>query len=143
MNPFHSLAEYERFVYTLKANFPFVLRSTLVLVRRGRRVAILQGDLYFADGLRLSVKERLSADIGVVQIESYGYELWRHAEKFAWYDSQPHPNNPALASTHPHHKHVPPNIKKNRIPAPGISFMKPNLPYLLSEMESILSDKNE
>lgn len=28
-------------------------------------------------------------------------------EKLYWYDSQPHPNDPILQNTHPHHKHVP------------------------------------
>jgi hypothetical protein len=30
---------------------------------------------------------------------------------------------------------VPPNIKRNRIPAPGISFTAPNLPFLIAEIE--------
>lgn len=55
-----------------------------------------------------------------------------------WYDPQPHPNDPSLASTHPHHKHVPPDIKHNRIPAPGLSFDRPNLPYLIAEIETLL-----
>lgn len=40
-----------------------------------------------------------------------------------------------LASTHPHHKHIPPDIKHNRIPAPGLSFTRPNLPFLIEEIE--------
>jgi len=31
--------------------------------------------------------------------EDYGYELWRNHEKLAWYDAQPHPNDPELATT--------------------------------------------
>ena len=65
----------------------------------------------------------------------YGYEVWRNDEKLYWYDPQPHPNNPELASTHPHHKHIPPDIKNNRLPAPGLSFAKPNLPFLIQEIE--------
>lgn len=141
MNPFQSLADYEKFVYTLKSQFSSIQRSTLILIRRGKRVALLQGDLYFAQGWRVSIKERLSADNNSLQIESYGYELWQNSEKMAWYDSQPHPNDPALASTHPHHKHIPPNIKQNRIPAPGMSFIKPNLLQLISEMESVISSE--
>jgi len=38
----------------------------------------------------------------------------------------------------PHHKHVPPNIKRHRIPAPGISFTAPNLPFLIEEIEQHL-----
>ena len=51
------------------------------------------------------------------------------------YDPQPHPNDPTLASTAPHHKHVPPDIKHHRIPAPGLSFDRPNLPLLIEEIE--------
>jgi hypothetical protein len=38
----------------------------------------------------------------------------------------------------PHHKHVPPNIKHNRIPAPEMSFAKPNLPVLIAEVEAVI-----
>jgi hypothetical protein len=51
----------------------------------------------------------------------------------------PHPHIPALQSTHPHHQHVPPDIKHNRIPAPGISFTKPNLLHLIAEVETSAS----
>ncbi|MFQ5751559.1 MAG: DUF6516 family protein [bacterium] len=44
-------------------------------------------------------------------MESYGYELWLYDKKISWYDRQPHPNDPDLPSTYPHHKHIPPNIK--------------------------------
>jgi hypothetical protein len=43
-----------------------------------------------------------------------------------------------VKSTHPHHKHVPPNIKHNRIPAPEMSFTRPNLPALIREIEEML-----
>ena len=51
-----------------------------------------------------------------------------------FYDPQTHPENYKLAPTFPHHKHVPPNIKRNRQPAPDISFNKPNLPFLIQEI---------
>jgi len=40
---------------------------------------------------------------------------------------------PELASTFPHHRHDPPDIKHNRKPAPGISFQTPNLPTLIAD----------
>ena len=138
MNLFQSLRNYEEYVYTLQQNFPSIKISSLVVIRRGKRVALLQGELTFARGYRVVVKERLSHDFGAVVIESYGYELWRNAEKIAWYDSQPHPHDPTLASTFPHHKHVPPNIKRNRIPAPQMRFNRPNLPVLIQEIENII-----
>jgi len=42
---------------------------------------------------------------------------------------------PELAGSHPHHKHVPPDIKHHRVPAPGLSFQVPNLPFLIREVE--------
>lgn len=141
MNPFQSLRDYERFIYTLKQHFSSIQSSTLVVATRGKRVAILQGELIFAQGYRITIKERLSFDSDEVRIEFYGYELWHEAEKIAWYDAQPHPNNPALASTQPHHKHIPPNIKHNRIPAPNMSFVQPNLPALIEEITQLLTSK--
>ena len=143
MNPFQSLPDYEDYVYKIQTHFPSTKRSTLIVIRRGRRTAVLKGELSFAGGYRLTIQERLSFDTGSVEIEFYGYELWHHSEKIAWYDAQPHPNNPELASTHPHHKHVPPNIKRNRIPAPNMSFLRPNLPTLIHEIETLLGQDKD
>ena len=44
-------------------------------------------------------------------------------------------NDPTLQSTYPHHKHIPPDIKHHRIPAPEMSFTRPNLPFLIEEIE--------
>jgi hypothetical protein len=52
--------------------------------------------------------------------------------------ADPHPNVPELRSTHPHHKHVPPDIKHHRIPAPEMSFTRPNLPFLIEEVERLV-----
>lgn len=138
MNPFQSIRDYEEYVYTLKQHFPSIQRSTLVVVQRGRRVAVLRGELTFARGYRITIGERLSFDADSVEIEFYGYELWHEAERFAWYDAQPHPNDPTLASTHSHHKHIPSNIKRNRISAPNMSFIRPNLPALIREIEELI-----
>ena len=138
MNPFQSLREYERFVYSLADQFPRIQRSTLVIVQRGRTFAELSGEVLFAEGYRLNVYERLSWDAGQLTIEGYSYEVWRRGEELYWYDSQPHLNDPVLAGTDPHHKHVPPDIKHHRIPAPGLSLTAPNLPFLIREIESAL-----
>jgi hypothetical protein len=135
VNPLRSLPEYERFVYTLQPEYTTVARSTLVISRHGHGLARLSGDLLFTTGYRLTVFEVLTWDTGPVAISRYGYEVWRGSEKLYWYDSQPHPGDPKLAVTHPHHKHVPPDIKHHRIPAPGFSFSEPNLPRLIEEIE--------
>ena len=140
MNPFLSLRDYEIFVYTLPEQYAqIVVSSTLTVARRGRLFAELTGGLAFLNGYRLLIYKRLVWDTGSLRIEDYGYEVWIGAEQLYWYDSQPHPNDATLASTHPHHKHVPPDIKHHRIPAPGLSFTSPNLAFLIGEIETTLS----
>jgi len=134
MNPFQSLPDYKRFVYTLPSQFPELAGSTLVLQRRGRFLAELTGEVRHGNGCRLLVYERLTWANEPLRIVGYSYEVWQGEEKRFWYDSQPHPGDPALADTHPHHKHVPPNLKHNRVPAPGLTFHAPNLPFLIQEM---------
>lgn len=135
MNPFRSLSDYEELIYTLQQQYPSIDRSTLVLARRGRGVATLTGELLFGHGYRLIVYEILTWDLGPVVIQRYSYEVWHDGEKLYWYDPQPHPHDPSLASTDPHHKHIPPDIKHNRIPAPELRFDAPNLPFLIEEIE--------
>ena len=148
MNPFQSLAEYEEFIYTLNQRYLSIRRSTLVLARRGQGLATLAGDLHFSQGYRLVVYEILTWDSGSVFIQHYSYEVWKGGDKLYWYDPQPHPDDPSLASTHPHHKHVLPattaleasrsGIKHNRVPTPGIRFDEPNLSLLVQEIEQQL-----
>lgn len=138
MNAFQSLRDYETFVYTLPQSFPQIIRSTLVVARRGRLFAELTGEITLLGGHRLVVYERLTWDTGSLIIEGYSYEVWHGSEKLYWYDSQPHPDDPTLASTNPHHKHAPPDIKHHRIPAPDLSFTPPNLTFLIREIETTL-----
>ena len=135
-NPLRTPEDYALFLYTLTDQFPSVRRSTVTFVRRGATLARIEGELTFDDGFRLVVRERITFDRLPVTIDWYGYEVWQGEEKLYWYDSQPHPNDPVLQSTHPHHKHVPPDIKHHRLPAPEMSFIRPNLPVLIREMES-------
>ena len=81
------------------------------------------------------MREELDFDAGV--IASYGYEVYRGTERLFWYDDFPHPEDASLASTFPHHKHVPPDIRRNRIPAPNLSFERPNLPVIVTEIEAL------
>lgn len=137
MNPFRSLHEYEEFIYTLQQRFPLIVMSTLAVVRRGALQARVVGELIFADGYKLVIRERLTSEEGDLRLERYSYEGWHNTDLLYWYDSQAHPDNPDLASTHPHHKHVPPDIKHNRIPARGLTFTEPNLPLLIAEIEQL------
>ena len=132
---------YEHFIYTLPQRYPVIKNSTLVVVPHGAAFAELAGVLLFEQEIQLTVWEDLDFQEQVIQ--GYSYGVSRGAERLYWYDPQPHPHHPKLASTHPHHKHVPPNIKRNRIPAPGLSFTHPNLPYLIEEIAKELLQESD
>ena len=130
-----SLAAYSTFL-TEQVNRPSIQSSTVNVWSESPYTAVAEGEIVFAHTFRLRMREELDFDAGL--IAAYGYEVYRESEKLYWYDDFPHPNDPALASTHPHHKHVPPDIKRNRVPAPGMSYSRPNLPQLILEIESLM-----
>jgi hypothetical protein len=138
--PFRTIEDYELFLYTLVDRFHAVQRSTVVLVRRGSTLARVAGELFLSHDIRLVLRERLLYRRSSVVIDNYGYEVWRGSEKLYWYDSQPHPDDASLQETHPHHKHIPPNTKQNRMPAPDMSFTQPNIPALIQEIETLIHE---
>lgn len=131
-----SLEEYQTFVYTLAASSPLIESSTLVIRWVDEDTRWITGKVFFAHDIRLHVSEVVNFNRRV--IVRYGYEVYRGDERLYWYDSQPHPDAPSLASTHPHHKHIPPDIKHHRLPAPELSFSHPNIPLLIGEIEELL-----
>jgi hypothetical protein len=133
-HPLTSLAEYSQFVAEL-LNRPSVLRSTVAAWSDSPYTGIAEGEVFFSNGVRLRIREDLDFDTGL--ITAYGYEVYRGEDRLFWYDDFPHPNDPALAPTFPHHKHVPPDIRHHRIPAPAMSFTRPNLLVLLGEIEGL------
>jgi hypothetical protein len=137
VNPLQSLPEYEQFVYTLQQRYASIRQSSLTVIRRGATLARVAGTIELVGGYRLVVREKLSFAEDAGTIAGYGYEVWQGEQILYWYDSQPHPNEPSLAETLPHHKHIPPDIKQHRIPAPGLSTVEPNLPFLINEIESL------
>jgi hypothetical protein len=138
-NAMRSADDYELFLYTLAERFSSIRSSTLVFERRGSTLARVAGEIMFERGFRIVVRERVVFNRLPATIEWYGYEIWQGEQKLCWYDSQPHPDDPTLQSTHPHHKHVPPDIKHHRIPAPAMSFNRPNLPTVIREVEQALA----
>jgi hypothetical protein len=155
-NPLRTRETYERFLYTLTAEYPSVRRSTLVYIPSGTYFGRVEGFLLFDDHIVLCALEHLTF-LPLGEIERYSYEVSRsemtldrlielsaaeycaaaypHKQKLYWYDSFAHPHDPSLASTQPHHKHIPPDIKHHRVPAPDLSFTRPNLPFLIEEIE--------
>ena len=139
-NPLRTPEDYELFIYTLAEQFSSIRRSTVIFVRRGATLARVSGEVYFGHDIRLIVRERIVSHRVPATIDWYGYEVWRENEKLFWYDSQPHPDDISLADTDPHHKHIPPDIKHHRIPAPHLSFTHPNLPALIREIEELIEN---
>jgi len=153
-DPLASPGAYEAFIYALPDRYASIRRSTLVYIASGSLFGRVEGRIFFAGDMVLCVQEFLNFELNV--IEGYGYEVSRprdalegqrapatdeycrasypNKEKLYWYDSFPHPNDPSLASTDPHHKHIPPDIKRHRVPAPDISFTRPNLSFLIEEI---------
>lgn len=132
-SPLESIADYEGLVYGLPEDYPCIQMSTLVVVHTGPMTAVVKGEMLFDQGMVLRAVEVV--DTRQRQIVRYGYELWQGNEKLWWYDSWPHPDDPSLAVSHPHHQHVPPDMKRHRIPAPELSFTSANLPFLIRKVE--------
>jgi len=133
-DPLRSLSEYSRYIAESFSR-PNVKSSTVAVWSDSPYTGVAEGEVVFVNGLRLRMREEVDFDAGL--IISYGYEVHRGEERLYWYDDFPHPNDPTLASTFPHHKHVPPDIKHHRIPAPELSYNRPNLPALINEIEEL------
>jgi len=136
MNPsfLSSPAAYSRLVAELCIS-PTVKRSTVTVWSESPSAGIAEGEIFFANGLRLRVREEI--DFAAHLIISYGYDVYKGNERLYWYDDFPHPDDSPLAATFPHHQHVPPNSKHNRLPVEFLSFDCPNLPSIVAEIESI------
>ena len=111
MTPFSRVA-YEQLLYSLVEQYPKITQTTLRLYTNSAQTAFVRGSIYFVNGLELRVFEYLDLSDG--EILDYSYAVYDEGEKIRWYDPQPHPENPDLASTFPHHFHTAPNIKQNR-----------------------------
>jgi len=130
--PIADFRTYGELIYALQEQYPSIQHSTLVLATIGPTLAKLEGQVTFDGEVMLDVWELV--DFEAKRIRSYSYEIYRADEKIAWYDPFEHPHIPELASTYPHHKHILPDIRHHRVPAPGISFEQPNLPNLIQEI---------
>src|SRR5258708_24443384 len=102
-NPLKSLSDYSRFVAELLSQ-PNVQSSTVAVWSDSPYTSVAEGEVFFTNGLRLRMREEVDLNAGLIM--SYGYEVYRGEERLYWYDHFPHPNDPKLASTMPHHKHA-------------------------------------
>jgi len=127
---------YESYIYQLPNLYDSIKFSTLTSFQVDKWTMIIKGEILFDKNIILRVREVIDFDERLIQ--SYSYEVFQREEKLYWYDSFPHPHIAELSITHPHHKHVPPDIKHHRIPAHELSFNKPNIPFLIKEIENTL-----
>lgn len=128
--------DYCLLIASLPDRFPSIRSSTLIAYRIGPFAAEVEGQLTFESGYVLTVWELLDLSRGT--IHNYSYELDRADERVWWYDPTEHPGDATLRSSYPHHKHVSPDIKRHRVPAPELSFTRSNLPALIEEVERLL-----
>ncbi len=126
-----SRSEYEHYLYTLLPQHRQVDHCTLRLFTNSATTAVVRGQIELTNGLTVRVFEFL--DLADETFLEYSYAIYDSEEIIRWYDAQPHPENPALKPTFPHHYHSPPDIKHNRQPASGISFNAPNLPAIIND----------
>ncbi len=129
-----SRAEYERFIYSITKTFPIVDKSTLHFFSTSAAAGMLKGTIWFRNGLRLKVVEVI--DFAVREILDYSYTVYQGQRKKVKKNTQTHHEKPNRTKTKQHNKHVLPNIRKNRKPAPGINFAHLNLPTLIEEIGS-------
>jgi hypothetical protein len=134
--PIPERAEYETLIYGLLDRLPVVATSTLHIYSMSASAGVLEGEIILKNGIRIQVVEILDFSSGLIR--KYSYTVYHGDRKIRWYDPQPHPENPALVATFPHHYHTEPDIKHNRQPAAGISFTAPNLPTLIKVCSELL-----
>jgi len=99
----------------LDARHPFVTSSRLALVPIGATLAKLEGRIECRGGIHLEVWELI--DFAAKRIRTYSYEVYRGDEKICWYDSWEYPESRRWPPPFPHHKHIQPNLRDNRVPA--------------------------
>jgi len=128
--------QYAVFLSTLRAKFSSIQNGKFKAYLTSASEGHAEGTIKFPNEVILTFVEEI--DFVANKLFKYGYTVHQAGKKLYYYDSQPHPDHPALASTHPHHKHIHPDIKHHRIPAPGFSFDHSNLEFLIREIEATL-----
>ena len=136
-----SIESYSQAIYVFLDTATTVRRHTIRIYPRGATIGVMEGKIEFDRGVVLRVYERL--DFARQRIAAYSYEVWQGQQQRYWYDPWEHSDDASLASSFPHHKHVPPDIKHHRVPAPDLSFVRSNLPFLIREIEDQVLRQSE
>lgn len=128
----NNIDQYADFIYSLPQHYPNIKFLSARVYTTGPKIGTASGVITLDNEIELKFVERINFQSA--EIYDYSYEIRQKDNILYFYDPQPHPEIPGLASTFPHHKHVHPDIKHNRQPAPGISFDKPNLSFMIEEI---------
>lgn len=128
--------EYVVFLSTLLDRFDSIQSVEFNAYLTSATEGYSSGTILFQNEIKFIFVEHL--DFAGKRLFKYGYTVYKAGETLFYYDPQPHPNDPSLASTFPHHKHIPPDIKHHRVPAPGISFEHSNLEFVIREIATTL-----
>jgi hypothetical protein len=128
--------EYAAFLATLQERFGSIQNIKFNAYRTSATRASSSGTIILPKEITLKFNEKIN--FAKKKLVDYGHVVYQASEKLYYYDSRPHPDDLSLAATHPHHKHISPDIKHHRIPAPGLSFDHSNLEFLIREIETTL-----
>lgn len=132
MFKFESSSDYSSFLFSLKYQFPEITNSQINFYSIEPDLFLAKGTIEFNLEIRLTFHEVIN--FSKKRIVRYAYEVYRKNQLLYFYDPQEHPEDSNLAPSFPHHKHIHPNIKRNRHPAPDLSFDRPNLHFLIREI---------
>jgi hypothetical protein len=131
-----SYEEYVIFLSTLQERLSSIRGMKFKVYQTSATKGVGSGTITFDRNIVLAFNEQIN--FKHKRLAKYGYVVYQAGEKLYYYDSQSHPNDPSLAATHPHHKHIHPDLKHHRIPAPGLSFDRSNLEFVIREIEATL-----
>lgn len=132
MYSFESSSDYSSFLFSLENKFPEIRNSQIKFYSIEPDLFLAKGAIEFNFEIRLTFHEVIN--FSKKRMVRYAYEVHQKNQLLYFYDPQEHPEDSNLASSFPHHKHIHPNIKRNRQPAPGISFDDLNLLFLIQEI---------
>ncbi|MBS1812237.1 MAG: hypothetical protein JST84_28995 [Acidobacteria bacterium] len=105
--------------------------AVIEIKRRDTARGLINGVVYFADGLRLEFSERVTIEKSRLVKSKYRYQFVQNDVAIFRYDNAPHHEHVA---THPHHKHV----GKKILPA-----IEPEFRQVLDEAARLVKDEGQ
>jgi hypothetical protein len=132
-NSLKSLSDYSRFVAELLSQ-PNVLSSTVFVWSDSPYTSVAEGEVFFTNGLRLRMREEVDLDVGL--IISYGYEVFGVKSDCI---------GMMIFHIRMTRSWLRPSLITNMFRRtsstiaflPNLSFGRPNLPFLIQEIEEV------